>query len=258
MRALLLAAGLGTRLRPITNAVPKCLVEIEGRPLLDYWIELLVKGGITDILINLHYLPEAVLTYIAQCRYPVRISTVYEERLLGTAGTLLKNRAFFMGEPVMLIHADNLSVFDPHAFIDRFFARERNIEITMMTFHTDAPQACGIVELDEKGVVREFHEKVSDPPGNLANAAAYILSPAVVAFIAGLGKQATDFSNDVLPSFMGRINTFHNGTYHRDIGTVESLRAAQREYPAVVANHWPASGLGQDYVPMTSTCNGAS
>jgi len=140
MRALLLAAGLGTRLRPVTDSLPKCLVDINGRPLLDYWIELLSSAGIVDILVNLHYMPEAVRSYIDRCRYPAKIATVYEERLLGTGGTLLKNSAFFRKEPVMLIHADNLSFFDVRAFEDKFYSRGKNIDMTMMTFHADAPE----------------------------------------------------------------------------------------------------------------------
>ena len=235
MRALLLAAGRGTRLRPLTDCVPKCLVEINGRPLLDYWIELLSKGGIVEILINLHHLPGRVRSYIGRCGYPVRITAVYEEELLGTGGTLLKNRDFFQGEPLVLVHADNLSSFDVRAFVRRYEAREKGIEITMMTFDTIEPEACGIVELDERGVVRAFHEKVKNPPGNLANGAVYVVSPSVVDFLARLGKQAIDFSTEVLPHFMGRINTFHNGTYHRDIGTLKSLAAAQTEYPAALS-----------------------
>jgi len=214
--------------------VPKCLVEINGRPLLDYWIELLSNGGIVEILINLHYLPDRVRSYVGHCRYPVRITTVYEENLLGTGGTLLKNRDFFRGEAVMLIHADNLSSFDVRAFIRRYEEREKGIEITMMTFHTTEPEGCGIVQLDERGVVRAFHEKVKNPPGNLANGAVYVVSPSVVDFLSSLGKQVVDFSTEVLPHFMGRINTFHNGTYHRDIGTLKSLAAAQTEYPAAL------------------------
>jgi len=232
MRALLLAAGLGTRLRPLTNTVPKCLVEINERPLLDYWIELLSNAGLSDILINLHYLSEKVLAYVSQCPYPCRITTVMEDQLLLTAGTVLKNREFFQQEPVMLIHADNLSLFDVRAFMDRYYTRADNIDITMMTFHTDAPQTCGIVELDPQGAVIAFHEKVKSPPGNLANAAVYILAPTVIDFMAGLGKEVLDFSTEVLPHFMGRINTFHNTVYHRDIGTLESLMFAQTEYPA--------------------------
>jgi mannose-1-phosphate guanylyltransferase len=233
MRALLLAAGLGTRLRPLTNTVPKCLVEINERPLIDYWLDLLSNAGISDILINLHYLPEKVLAYVSQCPYPCRITTVMEDRLLLTAGTVLKNREFFQQEPVMLIHADNLSLFDVRAFMDRYYTRADNIDITMMTFNTDAPQTCGIVELDERGAVIAFHEKVNNPPGNLANAAVYILAPTVIDFMASLGKEVLDFSTEVLPHFMGRINTFHNTAYHRDIGNLESLMLAQTEYPAV-------------------------
>jgi len=235
MRALLLAAGLGTRLRPITNQIPKCLVKINGRPLLDYWLELLSLGGVKQVLVNLHYLPDAVESFLGQSSYPMEISTVYENSLLGTAGTILKNREYFGRGPVMLIHADNLSKFDVRAFVDRYERRADGIEITMMTFHTDAPETCGIVELDDQGVVQAFHEKVARPPGNLANGAVYILSPKVIDFIASLNKDVVDFSLEVLPHYMGRINTYHNGIYHRDIGTVESLTAAQTEYPLALA-----------------------
>lgn len=244
MRAILLAAGLGTRLRPLTDIFPKCLVEINGGPLLDYWIELLSKGGIVDIPINLHYLPDAVRSYLNCRRYPVNVTTVYEKSLLGTGGTLLKNWVFFKEEPVMLSHADNLSLFDIHAFVERFETRSSNIDITMMTFHTDVPETWGIVELDEHGLVRAFHEKVKNPPGNLANAAVYILAPPVMDFLAGLSNEVIAFSTEVLPHFMGRINTFHNGIYHRDIGTVETLLAAQNEYPAAVAKQ-RLSDLGE-------------
>ena len=235
MRALLLAAGLGTRLRPVTDTIPKCMVPINGKPLLGYWLDLLSAADVEDILVNLHYMPETVRAYLATASYLPKVTTVHEEVLLGTAGTLLHNRTFFQEEPVMLIHADNLSLFDMGTFISRFNGRGPGIDITMMTFHTDQPQNCGVVELDARGVVMAFHEKVADPPGNLANGAVYILSPVVMQFIAKLGKEIIDFSTEVLPNFLGRINTFHNGVYHRDIGNVESLNLAQSEYPVAIA-----------------------
>lgn len=234
MRGLLLAAGLGTRLRPITNSVPKCLVEINGRPLLDYWIELLSVGEIVDILINLHYMPEAVRSYIKSCPYPVTITTVHEERLLGTGGTILKNRSFFQGKPFMVTHADNLSLFDASQFMENHVRRPTGTEITMMTFNAPDPKSCGIVEIDNEGVVVAFHEKVEEPPGDLANAAVYILEPSVMAFLASLEKEVIDFSTDVLPNYVGKINTFHNHIYHRDIGTPEGLSLAQTEYLLVL------------------------
>lgn len=241
MRALLLAAGHGTRLRPITDTIPKCMVDIDGRPLLDYWLELLERGGITDVLVNLHYLPEPVRAFLAQSRRSLNIATAFEENLLGTAGTLHKNRAFFDAGPAMLIHADNLSLFDMRRFVERFETRPTGIDMTMMTFRTDTPKSCGIVELDAAGVVRAFHEKPENPVGNLANGAVYILAPPVMQFIANLGKDVIDFSTEVLPRFVGRINTFHNDTYHRDIGTPESLATARREFPAI-AKQWAKQG----------------
>ena len=235
MRALLLAAGLGTRLAPVTNTVPKCLVEIDGRPLLGYWLDLLTHAGIADILVNLHYLPHLVRAFIERSPQARTVTTVYEDRLLGTGGTLLNNKAHFAGGPVMVIHADNLSLFDVKAFIDRFERRPTGVDITMMTFRTDVPETCGIVELDGGGIVRGFHEKVKNPPGNLANAAVYIIAPAVMTFLEGLGKDVVDFSTEVLPRYIGRINTYENTVYHRDIGTIQSLEAARAEYPAIAA-----------------------
>ncbi|MBT5549672.1 MAG: nucleotidyltransferase family protein [Nitrospina sp.] len=240
MRALLLAAGLGTRLRPITNTIPKCLVEINGKPLLDYWIELLNKGGIYEILLNLHYLPDVVRSHVENSDYPAEITIAYEENLLGTGGTLLKNREYFQDEPLMLIHADNLSIFDIKAFEKCYERRKKNVEITMMTFNTPDPEACGIVEVDDHGIVIAFHEKVKDPPGNLANGAVYILSPSIWDFLVSLRKEQIDFSTEVLPHFMRRINTYQNEIYHRDIGTMESLQTARREFPIAYIKDLPS------------------
>ena len=77
MRALLLAAGLGTRLRPITNHVPKCLVAIQGKPLLAYWLDMLLPNGIERVLMNTHYLPEAVNAFVKQSDWVNQIDTMY-------------------------------------------------------------------------------------------------------------------------------------------------------------------------------------
>jgi mannose-1-phosphate guanylyltransferase len=245
MRALLLAAGLGTRLRPLTDTVPKCLVDIDGRPLLDHWLELLSRAGITEVLVNLHHLREAVEAFLTTVRHPLRVTLVDEPVLLGTGGTVLANRDWLRNEPALVAHADNLSLFDVDAFRQRFESRREGIEITMMTFRTDRPQACGIVELDAQGTVQGFHEKVANPPGNLANAAVYILSPRVSGFLEELNRTVIDLSTEVLPRFVGRINTFENEVYHRDIGTIESLEIARREYPAAAARHALGEGSGR-------------
>ena len=231
MKALLLAAGLGTRLRPLTETVPKCLVPIHGVPLIDYWFELLLPREIGRVLVNTGYLPDVVRAHVAASRWRGRIDLVHETELLGTGGTVLANRSWFdPGEAFLVAHADNLTRFDPAAFIARHRTRPAGCEITMMTFDTDAPQTCGIVESDDRGVVIGFHEKVADPPGTRANAAVYIFEPAVLDFLAGLGRPVIDLSTEVLPAFLGRIVTFHNADYHRDIGSLESLRKAGLEF----------------------------
>ncbi|MCD4756718.1 MAG: nucleotidyltransferase family protein [Arcobacteraceae bacterium] len=235
MKALLLAAGLGTRLRPITNTIPKCLVPINGKPLLEYWIENLSKVGIKEILVNTSYLSNKVENYINDSQYKDIVTLVHEEELLNTGGTLLANKSFFMNkksdnnEPFMLIHADNFTICDFTAFIYSHKNRPKNCDITMMLFKSDNPSSCGIVELDKNNVVQKFHEKVKNPPSNLANGAVYICEASIFNFLESLNKKDIDFSNDVLPHFMGKINTYLNDVYHRDIGTIESYALAQIE-----------------------------
>ena len=100
----------------------------------------------------------------------------------------------------------------------------------MMTFITDQPESCGILELDQNGVVIKMHEKVKNPPGNLANAAVYILEPSVLKFLVQMNQRVIDFSTEVIPKFLGKIYTFENKEYHRDIGSMESYEAANRDF----------------------------
>ncbi len=235
MKAILLTAGFGSRLRPITDVLPKCLLPINARPLLEYWFSMLSGAGVTSILINLHYLPQIMKEWVQLSEYASNIKMVYEESLLGTGGTLLQNRDFTGDEPVMLIHADNLCSTDIKAYIDAHKNRPRGTEITMMTFDTPTPETCGIIETDNSGIVRAFYEKVADPPGKRANAAVYIVEPSVTDYLISLNKSFIDFSTEVLPHFLGRIFTFHNTNYHRDIGNPQSYLTAQIEYPQTSA-----------------------
>lgn len=236
MRALLLAAGIGSRLRPVTDTIPKCLVPIHGRALLDYWFDLLTPAGVGPVLINTHYLPDAVRSHVAQAPYREQVTLVHEDELLGTGGTIHANAGFFGREPFLVAHADNLTRFDMQGFEAVHRARPPGFAITMLAFETDDPRSCGILEFEEPaapgraGIVKAFHEKVENPPGNLANAAVYILEPEVLDFLASLGKPVIDLSTEVIPHFVGRIQAVSLATYHRDIGNVESLRRAHEEF----------------------------
>ena len=230
MNLMLLAGGIGSRLRPLTDSMPKCLVPIKGRPLLQIWLDKLLPEHISTIFINTHYLAHQVEDFISNSRWRDRIVLVKEKMLLGTAGTLLHNRNFFSSSSFMVAHADNLTKFNVTDFIKCHQLRGIDIHITMMTFVTDDPTSCGIVELDDEDIVVAFHEKVANPPSNLANAAIYIMEPNVLDFIASIGKSEIDIALDVLPAYLGKIQTFRNDCYHRDIGTIKSYKKANEDF----------------------------
>jgi mannose-1-phosphate guanylyltransferase len=230
MRALLLAAGIGSRLRPLTDTTPKCLVQIHGRPLLDYWLDLVFEGGVERALLNTHWLADQVRAHVAQSRWRSRIDLVHEDELLGTGGTVLANRDWFGREPFLVAHADNLTDFDVAALIAAHRGRPAGCIMTMLAFRTDDPSSCGILELDRENRVIAFHEKVQNPPGNLANGAVYIFEPEVIEDVAALGKPVVDLSTEIIPNYLGRILCVETAGYHRDIGNPESLRRAHLEF----------------------------
>lgn len=230
MKALLLAAGIGSRLHPVTYTIPKCLVEIHGRPLIDYWLDLLFSAGVERALINTHWLASRVEEHIAQSRWRDRVDLVHEAELLGTGGTIVANSDYFGGDPFLLAHADNLTDFDVDGLVRAHGTRPRGCVITMLAFRTDDPRSCGILDLDQNGVVQAFHEKVDNPPGNLANAAVYIVEREVVDFAGSLHKTFVDLSTDVIPKFVGRIFALETIGYHRDIGNIRSLELARAEF----------------------------
>lgn len=97
VRALLLAAGLGIRLRPLTDEWPKCLMPIGKRPLLEYWLQTLLTAGIQDVLVNTHFHADQVNAFLAREQFATWVKSVHERQLLGTAGTLHANVDFFGG-----------------------------------------------------------------------------------------------------------------------------------------------------------------
>ena len=228
LRALLLAAGLGTRLRPLTLHTPKCLVSVAGEPLLSRWLRQLEATGCEAVLINTHYLADQVEAFLQQrAPGPMHVHTIHEPELLGTAGTLLANQAFFEGASGLLIHADNAMAGDLQGLLAAHATSPAQCLLTMLSFSTDQPQSCGIVTTDPHGVVTAFHEKVPNPPGNCANGALYAFDERLFEHLDGINPQPTDFSIDVIPTLMGRIKTWHTTQPYLDIGTPRALANAQ-------------------------------
>jgi len=231
VKALILAGGLGTRLRPLTDKVPKCLVPIAGRPLLDVWVECLAEAGVMEARINTHALAEVVRAYIEQVNTDgrLRLAESYEPALLGSAGTVTVNADLADGaDQVVIIYADNLSDIDLRPLIA--FHRRHGDPLTMVLFRAPNPRACGIAELDREGRIVSFVEKPERPASDLANAGVYVVTAAAYREIAAL--EAFDLGFEVLPRFVGRMWGWVWGGYYLDIGTHEVLERARREAAA--------------------------
>lgn len=228
MKAFLLAAGLGTRLRPITDTVPKCMLAIDGRPLLDVWLDEFDRAGVEEVLVNLHYLPDVVRRHLTARTGTPAVRTFFEPELLGSAGTLAANRDWVAGEDMFLAcNADNLTDFDLSSLIQAH--REHGAIATLTVFHSDRPSAGGVVELDAAGLVTGFTEKPSQPVSDLVNAGMYAFHPALLDELDG--PPPHDIGYDLLPGLVGRARAVPVEGYFRDIGTVESYQRAQQEWP---------------------------
>jgi mannose-1-phosphate guanylyltransferase len=228
LKAFLLAAGYGTRLRPITDTLPKCLVPIAGRPLLAYWMDLLEQHGVREVLINLHFLPEPVLRFAREYNGPVTIRTVMEPELLGSAGTLDANRAFVEGDDQFyILYADNLTTADLGA-LARFNAAHP-MPLTVGLYHADDPSSRGIASLDAGGTILEFEEKPEHPRGDLASAGIFVGRQELFDWIAP-DRVPYDFGSHVMPHLAGKMNGVVVDGYLRDVGTLSSLECAEREW----------------------------
>jgi len=234
-KALLLAGGFGTRLRPITNEVPKCLVPINGKPLLDYWFDALEKAGIRDILINTHHLADQVRDHIKQTNKTRSLNVVeaYEPQLLGSAGTVHANKDWASdAQDVLIIYADNLSDADLADLLA--FHRGHSDPLTMMLFHAPNPTQCGIATLDGDDRITHFVEKPETPESDMANAGLYVVDAQTWCDIADMN--VFDFGFDVIDRYAGHMRGFIHSGYHRDIGTHTALAAAESDAPKLFGN----------------------
>ncbi len=229
MKAFLLAAGVGSRLRPITNTVPKCMLVIDDRPLLDIWLDAFARAGVREVLINLHHLPDVVRRHVAARTRPPAVRTFYEPELLGSAGTLLANRDWVRGEVFFLAcYADNLTDFDLRSLVSAH--RAHDAPATVAVFHSSNPSAGGVVELDGANRVIGFTEKPSEPASDITNAGIYAFHPDVLDEIDDTPPK--DIGYDLLPRLVGRARAVPVPGYFRDVGTPESYRRAREEWPA--------------------------
>ena len=231
MKALLLAGGLGTRLLPLTKTTPKCLVSIDGRPLIDRWIRtLLTVDRINKIYVNLHHLPELVVDFVYSQNYSKPIEFIYEPELLGTGGTLLKFIELIKDEEgwrdALVVHADNFYSGDIDELLSGHKNRPPICVASTLVFPVEDPEKFGIFSINDDCVVEGFWEKSRLAVGNLANSAIYIFSKNALIEIAKY-KNIKDVSCDVLPMFVNRLFVIQTMGEIIDIGTPEQLALAR-------------------------------
>ena len=239
MKAILLAAGKGTRLKPFTDTVPKCLMHIHGKTLLEIWLDLFEKYEISDVLINTHHHSDKVEDFIENIKKArsIRIVTFYERELLGSGGTVFANKAFVADTDNFIIaYADNLTDINLKDMIDshRLFKSKGGI-ITIGLFRTPDPRSCGIAVIDEDNRILNFIEKPKNPKTNLANCGIYISTQKIFNYLAICMEKKKndilDFGFHVLPELSGKMFGYEIKSYLRDIGTNKSYHEALEEWP---------------------------
>ena len=229
MRAFLLAAGHGTRLRPMTDHLPKCLVPIQGIPLLAIWLKKCAALGVTEVLINLHAHVDTVRRFLLDSeKCDLRVHVSEEPELLGSAGTLLANRRWLENEELFWIfYADVLHCAD----LDGMLRLHRQCKpvATLGVYEVPDPSRCGVVAVNHEGVIEDFVEKPARPASNLAFTGLMIGTPKMIDVIPD--HVPADIGFDVLPKLKNQMRAFHIRDYLLDIGTLENYQKAQTTWP---------------------------
>ncbi len=226
MKAFLLSAGLGTRLRPITLTKPKCLVPIGDKTLIEIWYKILENLQIKEILINSSQFTQLIQEYIDSINSPIETVITHEKELLGSAGTIIHNKDFLDNEPFWIIYTDNLTTANLEDI--RSLHNSSDSIVTMGLFRSKTPELCGVVDIDENCRIIDFQEKPIIPKSDLVNAGIMISSPEIINHIPK--KYPCDLSFDVFPKLKGRMYGKLLDDYFIDIGTKENYAQAQKDW----------------------------
>lgn len=232
MQAIILSGGLGARLRPLTDNMPKVMVPIGGKPVLEHHIDQLKKNGITDILINLHYLPEVIKNYFGDgSRFGVNITYKYEPEILGTAGAV-KNFEDCLKDDFFIIYGDILSFVDYEKFKDFFKGKPDAIGAEIVG-DTDHPFDSDLAEVDEDMRFKKIHTKPHKqiPKKYKSMKAIFIFRKKILDFIPQ-GKYY-EIDHQLLPDALSRGVKFYGyetNDYLKDVGTMERYEKAQEDY----------------------------
>jgi mannose-1-phosphate guanylyltransferase len=220
MKAMVLAAGLGTRLRPLTYEIPKPMVPVLDRPVMEHILDLLDKHSVEGVIANLHYFPDTIRGHFGE-----RIEYRYEEELLGTAGGVRACANFFGDQPFLVISGDALTDIDLGALAARH--RESGGIATLSVKKVPDTREFGVVLHDREGRVTGFQEKPApeEALSDLGNCGIYMFDPKIFDYFPD--RPFVDWAKDVFPALLENDAPFHIhevAQYWNDVGSLGELR----------------------------------
>jgi mannose-1-phosphate guanylyltransferase len=220
MKAMVLAAGLGTRLKPITFEVPKPMVPVLDRPVMGHILDLLTAQGFDELVANLHYYPDEIRGYFGD-----RFTYRYEPELLGTAGGVRNVADFFGDDEVVVVSGDALTDIDLTALVERH--RQAGGIATLSVKRVAETREYGVVIHDEDGRIQGFQEKPEpeEALSELANCGIYCFSPEIFEYFPD--ADPVDWAGDVFPALLEHDVPFHVheiDAYWNDVGSLTELR----------------------------------
>lgn len=246
LTAVVLAGGKGTRLRPLTDNLPKPMLPVLNRPFLDFLIERLVSVGVTKIILAVGYKPESLVDRYGRGQgFGVEIDYTVEDSPLGTSGAV---RAVLpqLTETFLVLNGDVVTSVDLRSMIDEH--TERREFATIAIHEEEDPSRFGVVQIDGEGYVLRFLEKPKGPrfPSRLVNSGVYVLEPEALRFVPDTGPSM--FEIDLFPNMLRMNMQVHSYTwdgYFLDMGTAESYLAINRDFLSgkVPTWHEPASDI---------------
>jgi mannose-1-phosphate guanylyltransferase / phosphomannomutase len=241
LRAVLMAGGSGTRLRPLTCELPKPMVPVLNRPITEHIINLLKKHGIEEIVITLHYQPEAIQQYFGDGQdWDVAIHySIEEDQPLGTAGSI-KYVGELLDRTFLVISGDSVTDFDLSAAIA--FHRQQKAQVTMVLTSVPNPVDFGVVIVDKAGRVKKFLEKptAGEVFSDTVNTGIYIFEPEVLQHIPN--EQEFDVAQDLLPALLAEnaaIYGYVADGYWCDVGQLDAYQRVQYDALAQLPDLWP-------------------
>lgn len=259
MKAMVLAAGVGSRLEPLTARVPKPLVPIANVPVMEHIVRLLARHGYTDIIANLHYLPDMLRDHFGDgSKFGVKLTFRFEEELTGDAGGVRACRDFFddtfivlMGD--LLTDADLTSIVAAH--------KKKGALATIGVKQMEEVEHFGVVVRDENGFITGFQEKPNrqEALSNMVSAGIYVLEPEVFNHMPASGIYG--FGRQLFPSLVEggqRVLGEEIKTYWSDVGTIEQYRQSNFDVLAGLTDIPIPGQIRQDESKTLWLCDGAS